>query len=412
MSNESEKHVVVKDIAALTEAYALTAPKLLNDQHDYLLRTLERLPQLRHGTLVVLGCGGSVLPYSCQYSEGNLGDSNRKRIKSIIGNGNIVFMDYIENELHKSISTLSQLGFFEDNYFKSSRQVEKHVSPTNLVPDGFTFVLGNLRDKLPIDDAIADAIDANLSLHHATMNSHELTRVYREIYRILKPNGLLHLGEGEVEMEYGEQKIDAVAKAIRDVTKLNVLMIDEREKDNGYRYYIYYDKDGKHFVDENKLNETDILPLRITEDGLVVYKNLNPKNPILTSEDLDRIGGELTTRKYGQILKLPEAMVIPLIDPTIPQDVERHISGINRYYEGIRSRSNDYKINNPSLYAKLDKAVDYERGNAARGTVEYYVGEQNIVASLTETGFGDINIYHHKTGPFYNITARKLTQNH
>jgi hypothetical protein len=58
---------------------------MLGDQHRVLLSSLEAHLSARDApVLLVLGCGGEVLPYSFQYEDGALGESNIARVHAMI----------------------------------------------------------------------------------------------------------------------------------------------------------------------------------------------------------------------------------------------------------------------------------------------------------------------------------------
>ena len=111
-----------RDLESLfNDVYSKIVPRHFGYLHGFLLSSLESHLR-RNGTLLVLGPGGNVLPYSCQYTEdGKLGQSNRGRIKRMVGNGRIVLADYVlkfdESGLEKERDVLSKMGFFDEGYF-------------------------------------------------------------------------------------------------------------------------------------------------------------------------------------------------------------------------------------------------------------------------------------------------------
>ncbi|MFH1053125.1 MAG: class I SAM-dependent methyltransferase [Candidatus Woesearchaeota archaeon] len=412
-----------RDVATVfNDAYSRTAPVILGDQHRFLLATLDTfLAQREDPVLVVLGSGGQVLPYSCSYTnEGNLGYSNRDRMIGMIRRGKIVLVDYVLEKarfgLDKGCETLSNLGFFSDNYFFEGEFIDTLVDPNTLGKSTVNFLLNNLKDDLRIADESVDAVDANLSIHHASVTRAELERVYKEIYRILKPGGLLHLGEGNVDMNYSEDKLISFGRIITDHLGLPMLLVDEREKDNGYVMSFYFepgtsigDIDGIPVIADGFELDQNYLESRVDRNGLIFIYAGNERKRVLSKDQFRGLVNRLVTQEdYGQILTFEDCLAVPLIDNQRGEDVERHLTGVNAFYDAIFSRAKaGYELSDPDLFAQNVSAIDFERGNSLRGIVEFYMGESNIVRTLKNVGFFDIQPCHHKTEPFYNITARK-----
>ena len=227
-----------RDMATVfTDVYSCVAPKMLKEQHEFLLNSLENhFKDISNGSLVVLGPGGLVLPYSMQYDGQNLGKTNRKKIKKILKKGRAVFVDYVLSAKHggleKQLDTLKKMGFFEENYFLKGAFNPGKISNIGPGPETLSFLLNNARDPLKIDDDFADAVDANLSLHHTYVNRAELDRLCKELYRVIKPGGMLHLGEGNVDMNYSEDKTIQLATDLSRILNKSIVVTDDREKDS------------------------------------------------------------------------------------------------------------------------------------------------------------------------------------
>ncbi len=103
-----------------------------------------------------------------------------------------------------------------------------------LIPDSNTMQI-DIKEKLPFEDNSIGLIDANLSIHYFDMEN--TTKIFNEIYRILKPNGLF----------IGRMNSDKNEGYIKETTK-------EIEKD------FYYDY-GRYFRLFNK-EQFDILTAR------------------------------------------------------------------------------------------------------------------------------------------------------
>jgi len=117
----------------------------------------------------------------------------------------------------------------------------------------------------------------------------------------------------------------------------------------------------------------------------------------------------LRNKGYKQItvFECAGGIIIPLIDTQMPDDIERHIIPVNRFYDEIQRRANGYSGIDDELVGQISKGIEFERGNALKGIVEFYMGESIILNTLQKVGFVDIHVTHHRTEPFYNITAKK-----
>ncbi len=410
-----------RDIATVFgDPYSKSCPKVLGDVHGFLLSTLEAfLIENKEPTLLVLGSGGQVLPFSCKYTkDGKLGDSNRDRIKRIIKNGRIISLDYLLEEskygLERGVKTLEAMGFFDNGYFTNAGfNLEGIVKPEELSKGSICFLLNNLRDKLRLTPNSIDAVDATLSIHHASITREELARIYKEIFRALKPGGFVHLGEGNVDMNYSEDKLVKIGQDISSILNSDVLVTDEREKSTEYVVNAFFENGGKHeslpvITRQEAENKKNYASVKITEDGLVVLRANNPNELIITKDLAYKVRDEMKNRGYKQMFVFDDSLTLPLIDPEMPEDVRGQIEPVNRYYEAIKNKvMKGYSGIDDELVAQIIKGIDFESGNARRGTVEYYMGEEQIVRTLREVGFIDIRVTHHEEEPFYNITARK-----
>lgn len=383
-----------RDIATVfNDVYSKSCPKILGEQHKFLLESLKKHLKNKNSTLAIFGPGGQVLPYSCKYNkDGSLGETNREYIKEIIGNGNIILIDYLtefnKGGLEKGKYTLKKMGFFDKDYFKPSESED-------LEERTIKFLKNNLRSPIKLDDNSIDAIDANLSIHHASVTRNELNRIYQEMYRILKPNGMLHLGEGNVNMNYSEDKLIKVGQDISKILNQPVLMSDERDKNNNFVTLAYFEKNTKY--NELPVIEKGNNPqIVVDEDGLIKLK---------TKEN---ITDKLKEMNYKQILSFSNEIIVPLIDPEIEEDYIGLIKPVNNFYNTIAKRvTEEYFENNPKLVKSLLKGSNIEREYAKRGIVEYYMSENIILKTLKKVGFKDIFVKYHKKKPFYNITAKK-----
>lgn len=89
-----------------------------------------------------------------------------------------------------------------------------------LVPNSKTMQV-DVKEKLPFDDNSIGLINANLSIHYFNMET--TIKIFNEIYRVLKPNGLF----------IGRMNFDKNDEYIKETTK-------EIEKDFYYDYGRYF----------------------------------------------------------------------------------------------------------------------------------------------------------------------------
>lgn len=397
-----------RDIATLlNDAYSKSAPKILGDQHSYLLDRIEKhLAGITAPALLVLGAGGSVLPYSCAYTNGKLGGTNRGRIKKMIGKGKIILTDYTveynKSGLIKGLDTLTKMGFFEPNYFKVGCFVHNgNLCPIHLWEGTISFLKNNLHDDLHVTSESVNVVDANLSIHHASITRAELCRIYGEIHRILKPGGMLHLGEGNVNMNYTEDKLVRIGQDVCEYLNAPVYLEDMREEENGHVIYAMFTPGKKYeclptFVKrENEFLSSEVV---VDRQGIVRIKSKEPP-------EMMRF---LLGRGYCNVSN-PDAtnVEMPLIDPLMPEDVAGYITPVDEYYDAIKSRAKECHGICDDVMEQLLQGIEEERMNAKKGIVEYYMGEQQILGALKNTGFTSVEIKHHETEPFYNITAIK-----
>ncbi len=399
-----------RDIATLFgDAYSKSAPRVLWDQHGFLLDTLEtKLAGKNDPVVLVLGPGGKVLPYSCTYTaDGKLGDTNRGRIKKIVGEGKIVLLDYVVDYnkagLIQGLDTLTQMGFFEPRYFRVGSFIhDGSICIPHTKPGTISFLKNNLRDQLRVSSESADAVDATLSIHHASVTRDELRRVYREISRALKPGGIVHLGEGNVNMNYSEDKLVRIGQDVCEYLGTPVHLEDNRDSGNGYVLNAMFVPGKKYdrLSAFSKLKDA-VLPAEVLVDkeGIVHVTAQEPVELMRT----------LLGKGYGNVRTTDATHVeMPLIDPSMPEDVAGHINPVDGYYAAIKSRIvRGYQGIDDELVAKISKGLADESGKARKGIVEYYMGEPQILAALNDVGFKDVQVKHHEIEPFYNITAVK-----
>ncbi len=104
---------------------------------------------------------------------------------------------------------------------------------------------------------------------------------------------------------------------------------------------------------------------------------------------------------------MADRVVLPLIDPPMDCDRKGLIDGVDRYYgEAAERCRRGYGAKRDELVRGTISAIEIEPGYAARGIVEYYMGEPLILDALGKAGFRDVRVIR-QSEPFYNILARK-----
>ncbi len=389
-------------------AYAQAAPVLLGDPHAALLDLLEAFLVTRdHPVLLVLGSGAEVLPYAYEYVDGRLEGTRRDRVGRMLGGGRMVLVDVRDDEfsgLAKGAQTLEQCGFFEPGYFHKvlpgSIEVpfsaDMPLEPAEFAPGSIIFLQQNLRDPLWVVPGTVDAVDATLCLHHITQTRTHLASTCGAIFQALAPGGMLHLGEGCVDMGTTEDKMLRLAGDLREICGSVIQLADQRDPSRPDQLPV-------------GLGEAPDLgfALRITPEGLACVGGARPGCPITDGETAGAIGEALKARGYAQMLVLHDSLVLPLVDAEMACD-QHHLREVNRFYDAAVARiTAGYAGRNDELVRRMNGALGQERGNALRGVVEYYQSETTYREALLSAGFADISVVHHDSVPIYNLTARK-----
>ncbi len=395
-------------------AYAQSVPEILGDQHGVLLSSLENFLSGKEAPrLLVLGCGGEVLPYSFQYQDGALGKSNAGRIYAMMREGTLILLDVTDSEqsgLRRSQATLTHCGFFDPGRFCCCRAGGEmfvaggKIQPSDYPPSSIILLQQNLRDPLLIEDGSVDAIDANLALHHVTQTRERMLRIYRELYRVLKPGGLLHLGEGNVDMNYSERKICRIGADLVEILGREVVVQDDRDRNYPYYYVIAPGHRDGPLQSASSSKPTDV---SISDEGIVHLRPGFSVEASGTAPAKERLIEELGRRGYKQSLLMADRVALPLIDPMMDCDRKGLIEVVDRYYAAVLERCRrGYGGRRDELVRATASAIEIERGYAARGLVEYYMGEPLILDALGKAGFMDVRVIR-QSEPFYNILARK-----
>lgn len=400
------KHAEKKDIANSTDIYpVIIANPIFRNLHNELLYTIskhiETIKDERN--LLILGISPIASPY---------GDNKETFFSLFHNKGKIIAIDYNLRVISKCFQYLHQKGFFGRGNFKpkiivSSKQksikllnanlkdylkrnlitpgdlieINKNILDINsLETNSFIFIEKDLREKLNIPNNSASCIDATITLHHVAAYRQKIKQALEEIYRILKPRGLLHYGDGFVNMRRSEEKINSLMNLLTYISKNNLLLVDKRDIDKVQQAFYEYGKIYKYapLIENPKKREVKII--EITNKGGIII-------PYLTKDIISK----LRNNGYKHIIEKKHSIELPLIDPDIKED-QSMIKEVNEYYDlNKKLKLNLEGFSQSQMHLAVQKG-DEERLNALRGLVEYYCPVDFIISIIKEIGFANIRL--------------------
>ena len=372
------------------DAYIKTSIVILGGLHNYLFNTIENylssLPP-RDKSLLIIGHAKGVLPFS----------RSPEKVSKMLGNkGRIVLMDYKDQMIHDAISFLTAINFFEKSKLKSkgSQQIE---NPANLEARTLAFTKGDLRDKLMYQNNSFDCIDVTLAAHHAVPFLEDLDNLTSEFYRILKKGGLLHYGEGYVDMD-SETKIIQLASDTAEFFKSDIVFRDHRFTD---KPKLGLFEKGKKYTRFPKIQDPKFSGIEMTlhKAGEILVVTLNNESAINYVHHL--LGKNRVT-----IQQKDNYVSFPLIDDKNPEDKSNFVEPIWAFYRSIYNAAM-MEFSGTPLFDEISKMIDHEFPNAKKGIIEYYKKYSKLKRSLEKAGFKKINKIDHKGRPFISITAFK-----
>jgi hypothetical protein len=297
----------------------------------------------------------------------------------------------------------------------------------------YGFFIGDLRNpRLEVSSLSVDAVDATLSIHHATPTLNDLERISSEIFRVLKPGGILHLGEGDVDMSYAERKMVMIGRDLLDwfrtTRKEEVHTVMNDLRDPAYPKVALFDPSKSYDPSKDPLpvggpNFLDSIPdhsLYITVnvlgevgEGLVIIKGSKPREVKLSARDAEILMKDLY-KKYGYVQRhnTVRGGGFPLIgshseDKPMREAIEIYYSAILSMVEGHPAFANDARF-----HEHFGDAIKHEKANAQLGLQEHYIDSIIIRDILRRVGFHTGKEYggvfkKHKPSPFYSIVAMK-----
>lgn len=352
----------------------------LFDLHNGLMTTLDEFFTRKNGskTLVVVGPGSEVVPFSEEVG----------RVASWLSDGGISLLDYNASISDAVPIYLKRKGFGDYFTFETQHDtIDLRCSPGKI-----RTIHRNVRENLPYVDNSVSAIDMTVAVHHATQYVQDIVAIFKECYRVLEEGGILHIGEGNVDMKHSERKIRKIADDILNTGLEAVVFDDNRDAANGYKRRLLFKK-GQHYNYMPVLHDQIHAPahVEITPQGTVIAQGVK--------QDCFIDNG------YKQVTSINNTVVLPLIDHAIEDDFQGQIVPVREYYKSI------FELTKPrlssDLFEKFVAAITKEQSDAERGLVEFYTKPDVVADCMRQAGFTVESMKHTQHGPFVNTVGKK-----
>ncbi|MEK6937393.1 MAG: class I SAM-dependent methyltransferase [Nanoarchaeota archaeon] len=393
------------------EFYLETSQVVLGCLHDYLFKRISAfLSSLKEDkNLLVIGHGRYALPFSKHPEEVS---------KFLKEKGKLVFTDYKEQEIILAIEYLDRSGFFKRSGLKNNsfRAVK---SPNDLEARTATFTRGDLREPLPFADNSFHCIDMTLAAHHVTKTLDDLDRVTSEVYRLMKPGGMLHYGEGFINIDT-ETKIIDLAVTIRDFLGSSILFRDDRDPENP-RLYPFEFGDPKPYsrLEKRPASKTLFGPslddLVLDNEGQLTLITHFPNGADgRPDEDAANLRAEKLRKLLkgnnhnAQIYRDGNKLLMPLVDETSEKDIAKILTPINSLYGAIENKVRKNYKKDSRVLKNMEMVIKHEKEQARKGVDEFFKSYDPIKASLKRAGFKKVEEFkRHEKSPFISVIAFK-----
>jgi len=317
---------------------------------------------------VVVGPGSEALPYS----------EHLEVLASLLDGGNLILLDY-NKEICDKIP-----AYLESNGFASRFRIERCKDEGIIDPGNFDNTIlvrqWNIRGGYPLPVASVDAIDMTVSMHHATQYASDICDLFTYARNTLKTGGILHLGEGDVDMKYSERKIKMLVDDVLASGVPGVIVSDSRYADFSPRQWQVGEEDAEALI-------------HVNSNGMVCIHHA----------DVETVSSHLGKSGYKQMHVTDNAIVLPLIDHSMEEDFQDMIVPVRAYYDAITEVC--LLRLDPAHHEEFVEALSKERSDAERGIVEYYSPPSTLCDALINTGFIIDEKRHTTNGPFVNILA-------
>jgi hypothetical protein len=359
------------DIAANT-IYPTLARATLFELHANLLELLGKglLSLEAPKNLIIVGPCSEALPYS-EYMEA---------LASILNGGNLILLDYNKEICDKIPAYLESKGF------ASRFRIERSKDEGIIDPENFHNTIlvrqWNIRDGYPLPVASVDGIDmtVSVSMHHVTQYASDISGLFTLARNTLQTGGVLHLGEGDVDMKYSERKIKKFANDVLASGVQGVIVSDSRYGDFSPRQWQVGEEDMEAVI-------------HVTSNGMVSIHHA----------DIETVSSQLAKSGYKQMFVTDNAVVLLLIDHSMEEDFQDMIVPARAYYDAISEIC--VQRLDPAYHEAFVEALSKERSDAESGIVEYYSSPSTLCDALINTGFIIDGKRHTVNGPFVNILA-------
>lgn len=357
------------DIAA-NALYPVLARATLAELHANLLDLLGQGLSSRKGpkTLVVVGPGSEVLPFS----------ENLEALASLLDGGNLVLLDY-NREICDGIAAYLEGKGFARRFSIERSTGEDIIEPGNL-RDTIIVRQWNIRNGFPLPVSSADAIDMTVSMHHVTQYETDIADLFKHVRNTLRTGGVLHLGEGDVDMKYSERKLKRLAHDVLAAGARGVRVSDSRYMDAAPRQWQVGEEDADASI-------------HVSSNGMLSIGHA----------EVAKVSTHLGKSGYKQMYLTDQAIVLPLIDHAMEEDFQEMVVPIRAFYDAITGLG--LRRLDPAYREAFVTALSKERSDALRGIVEYYSLCSTVCDALGKTGFRVDEVRHTPNSPFVNILA-------
>ncbi|MBD3259983.1 methyltransferase domain-containing protein [Candidatus Woesearchaeota archaeon] len=389
--------------------YYKIAMALLPNLHNRLMEMMDRSVQKIEDqkTLVVVGPGKDVLPYS----------ERLETVRAILGDANIVLMDYNDKICREIPKKLEEKGF--TNYY-SLENVVGEFDPREKKNTVF-IQAQNIMDGYTMPDDSVSFIDMTVAVHHATQYEEDIYKFAKEALRVLQPGGYLHIGEGNADMKYSETKLKKIAEDVIKSGEEKVTVTDARYPFAKAREWYFERKvetgeDGEEGVSAVRTDADEYFDstyVTITDTGMVEIRAKDPERLYSYFADENKGGykqiSKISKSNLPLSLERDTTVVLPFIDASIEADYQGMIVPVRQYYSGKGGiiETTLERMKDPEDREKFMKAILKEQSDAERGLVEFYSTTYMVRDNLEKAGFIVEDSPFTTDGPFANILARK-----
>jgi SAM-dependent methyltransferase len=359
------------DIAA-TSLYPALARVTLFELHANLLhlmgKGLARVAGPRN--IVIVGPGSEALPFS----------EHREEVTRLARGGNLILLDYNRQICDRLPSYLESRGFA--NGFRIVRCGEGETPDVANSRNTIFIMEWDLKNGFPLPNSTAHAVDMTLALHHITQYASDLEHLFRQVGEVLAPGGIVHVGEGNVDMKYSERKIRRLVDDLCSFGTGRVEVWDGRYGDDAPRNWRTGEGGGA-------------MTVRITPRGMVTVEH----------GDGEVLAEFLAGRGYKQLHASGRMVVLPLIDHAMEEDFQGMIVPVRAFYATLTELC--LKGIDAGLHGEVLRVVHKEQSDAQRGIVEYYSLPSVLCNALVEAGLSLDEFISTDIGPWVNILASR-----